>query len=225
MIGKGTLKALTSLLGLGCLGAMLVSVADGPSAWAQAGTTPGTGSQGSGSQATPPSNGNMGTSTPAAVGMREELVTVPVTVEEIDKKARSVTVKAPDGEKTTINVPADVKEFDKLKKGDKIEIDYYRSLAVEVLPPGTAPSAAQAQTTTAKGPAGRMGAKQITGSAEVVSMNRASNSVTIKGADGKQRTVAVQDPGMQKRLQAIKPGDVVQLTYTEAIAAKIRPKK
>ena len=58
----------------------------------------------------------------------------------IDKSARKVTVKTPDGEKTEIQVPSDVKEFDKLKVGSKIDVDYTESIALAMAPKGTKPS-------------------------------------------------------------------------------------
>ena len=45
-------------------------------------------------------------------------------VTAVDKSARKLTIKRPDGEKTAIQVPADVTGFDKLKVGDKIDVDY-----------------------------------------------------------------------------------------------------
>ena len=60
-------------------------------------------------------------------------------------------------------------------------------------------------------------------SAEVTSVDAANNKVSFKGPKGQVRTVTVQDPAMQKKLPGLKPGQVVQFTYTEAVAASIRP--
>src|SRR5689334_13896242 len=61
---------------------------------------------------------------------QSRLTHMTATVSAIDRSDRSVTLKAADGRETTINVPNDVKAFDTLKTGDKIDIDYYESLAV-----------------------------------------------------------------------------------------------
>jgi hypothetical protein len=53
-------------------------------------------------------------------------------------------------------------------------------------------------------------------------MISAANKVTFKGPRG-VRTVEVQDPSLQAKLPSLKPGQVVQLTYTEAMAASIQP--
>ncbi len=62
---------------------------------------------------------------------------------------------------------------------------------------------------------------QIT--AEVVSVDVANNKVTLKGPKGNHKTITVADPAIQKKLPNLKPGQVVQFTYTEAMAVGIRP--
>src|SRR4029079_16468553 len=126
--------------------------------------------------------------------------------------------KRPDGEKTEIQAPEDVKAFDRLKVGDKIDIDYTESVALGIVPPGTKPSATE-RTTAIPGAAGR----EVTVSAEVVSVDAAHNKVTFKGPRGMLRTVNVQAPTLRSRLPNLKPGQVVVLQYTEALAAAIQP--
>jgi hypothetical protein len=158
------------------------------------------------------------TPTPAAV--EEDLVTIPVTVEDIDKKNRTMTVRTADGDRIPLTVPADVQGFDKLKKGEKIDIDYYRAVAVRVVPAGGAGTASQ----TANAPAAQGGkGPQMTGSGHVTSVNRSDNTAKVKEQNGKTQTMSVRDPSVQNEVQAIKPGDLVEITYTEAVLAAIRP--
>jgi ribosomal protein S1 len=65
--------------------------------------------------------------------------------------------------------------------------------------------------------------REMTVSGTVVSIDPKFNKVTFKGPRGDVRTVTVQDPDMQKKLHRLKVGQVVQITYTEAMAAAIRP--
>ena len=67
--------------------------------------------------------------------------------------------------------------------------------------------------------------KQTTVSAEVMDVDVANNKVTFKGPKGNARVVTVEDPDMQAKLPSLKPGQVVQFTYTEAVALAIQPKK
>ena len=57
----------------------------------------------------------------------------------------------------------------------------------------------------------------------MVSVDQAANTVTFKGPQGKIRTVNVEDAALQAKLATLKPGQVVQFDYTEAVAADIRP--
>jgi hypothetical protein len=141
-----------------------------------------------------------------------------VMVTAIDKDARELTVKKPGGEKQTFQVPSDVTAFDKLKVGDKIDVDYGESLAVSMLPPGSKPSMSS-RSARVPGASG----KETTVSAEIVSVDPATNHVTLKGPKGNLQTLAVQDPSMQARLPNLKPGQVVQFTYTEATIVTIQP--
>jgi hypothetical protein len=148
-----------------------------------------------------------------------------VDVTAIDRPNRTATLVNAEGETKTVKVPSDVKSFDALKVGDHVDIDYYESIALKLLPKGTKPSMSQ---TTASSPMGQggggvaAGARETTVSAEIISVDPRTNKITFKGPRGNTQTVSVSDPEMQKKLPTLKLGQVVQLTYTEAVAASIR---
>jgi hypothetical protein len=144
-------------------------------------------------------------------------------VTAIDKSSRTVTVKTDAGETRSFQVPTEVKSFDKLKKGDKIDVDYTEAIAVSMMPPGTKPSASEksAMMKTGKG-AGAAG-RQMTISGEITNVDTANNTVTLKGPKGQVETIDVQDPENQAKLPSLKPGQVMQFTYTEAMAVSITP--
>lgn len=156
---------------------------------------------------------------------RSKTVHDTVTVTAIDKSARMLTVKNEAGEPRSIQVPAEVKAFDKLKKGDKIDVDYTESVALSMLPPGTKPSASEKEMMAKTANEAGMRSKQVTISAEILEVDAASNKVVFKGPKGNARVVNVSDPEMQAKLPSLKPGQVVQFTYTEAVAVAIQPKK
>lgn len=70
---------------------------------------------------------------PGMVAM--ETSTIVATVLEIDQKNRMLTVQGPKGGIVTINVPADMKTFDSLKKGDQISAVYSEAIAISVRSP------------------------------------------------------------------------------------------
>lgn len=61
-------------------------------------------------------------------------VQVAATIENVDPKTREVTLKGPEGKSKTIKVKEDVKNFDRLQKGDQVVIRYTEALAVKVEP-------------------------------------------------------------------------------------------
>jgi Cu/Ag efflux protein CusF len=171
--------------------------------------------------AAPPSGtmeGRSATETGGAMPSRSETTHATVVVAAIDKPARKLTIKNLSGEKMTFHVPADVKSFDKLKVGDRVDVDYTESIAVSMLPPGSKPSMTERQAAVPGG-AGR----EVSLSAEVISVDAANNKVSLKGPRGQIKTITVQDPEMQSKLSSLKPGQVLQVTYTEAIATAIQP--
>jgi hypothetical protein len=57
------------------------------------------------------------------------------TVLEVDSKNRLLTAQGPKGGIVTIKVPAEMKTFDSLKKGDKISAVYSEAVAISVKSP------------------------------------------------------------------------------------------
>jgi cold shock CspA family protein len=153
---------------------------------------------------------------------RTQLVHAVATVKGINRGTRSVTLKKDDGEETSIYVPEAVKGFDTLKLGDKVDVDFYESLAISMAPTGTKPSMSERKGQSVDIGGGVTG-REMKMSAEVVSVDPSANTVTFKGPKGNMRTVYVADAALQQKLASIKPGQVVQFDYTEATAATIRP--
>jgi hypothetical protein len=148
-----------------------------------------------------------------------------VVVTGIDRGTRGVMLQNAAGDKRTVIVPPDVKAFDTLKVGDRVDIDYREAMAISILPPGSKPSMSERTSGTRMGEGAGAGgmSREMTVSAEIVSIDTAANKVTFKGPKGHMKTVSVADPAMQKKLASLKPGQVVQFTYSEAVAAAIRP--
>jgi Cu/Ag efflux protein CusF len=147
-------------------------------------------------------------------------VDVTATVAKIDQKTRLVTLKADDGEEYTFVASADVANLDQVKKGDLVTATYTEALVYEVKQGGKA----GAETTEAAAVA-PLGAKPAGGVAEettvtvkVAAINAKAPSVTFKGPEGKTRTIKVKDPS---KLQGVKVGDTVQITYVEAVGLKV----
>jgi Cu/Ag efflux protein CusF len=150
------------------------------------------------------------------------------TVEKVDMKKREITLKDENGKSVKLSIPKDVKNIQGLKKGDKIDVDYYQSLALSLEKkgaPGEKPSAEETQMTErtpAKLPGGVM-AKQMSATVDVVNVDTSNNTITVKTQGGEQDTINVTDPQMQQHLANIKPGDKIHVKYQEAVAIKVMP--
>lgn len=155
---------------------------------------------------------------------RLQLVHTTATVSSIDHGARTMSIKTESGEETSIEVPAAVKQFDKLAVGDKIDLDYYRSMTVSMAPSGSKPSMSERKGRMVDVGGGLRG-REVTMTAEVISVDPGANTVTFKGPKGNIRTVNVQSPALQAKLPSLKPGQVVQFDWVEAVAASIQPAK
>ena len=157
--------------------------------------------------------------------LAEEYVEGEAVVQAVNKTDRTVTLRNAEGQSNTIKVPADV-NLDRLKKGDTVVIGVYQGLSLRVLPPGSAAlGATAAGGSTAPGqPEGRVWGQQLVVVNEVTAIDLVAYTATLRGADGQSRTVAVKDPQMQDRMRNLRVGDLVELTYSEALAAKVLPK-
>jgi hypothetical protein len=155
----------------------------------------------------------------------EEYVEGEATVVAVNHAARSVTLSNAQGAVTTVKVPADV-DLNRLKVGDTVLIGLFQSLSARVLAPGSAMVGTTVATgSTPPGQAsGRVWGQQVNVVAEVTAIDLSAHTVTLRGSDGQARTIAVKDPQMQQRMTNLKVGDLVELAYSEALAARVVPK-
>jgi Cu/Ag efflux protein CusF len=161
-----------------------------------------------------------------ATGMKEERQRpIMGTIESIDKDNRMVTLTDDQGNKKTVAVPTSLKGFDRLKVGDKVNVTYSESIAVGIGKPGEKPSVVTREGAET-GP-GHSGAamKQIQATAEVMGVDAKKHKVTFKKPDGTVQTVTVDDPSLREKLSSVKPGDSIEVVYTEAVAGTITPAK
>ena len=164
------------------------------------------------------------TRTPGAVQAVQSTKTT-ATVSGINPASRVISLQRPDGQVVEIRAGAEVKNFDKLKVGDKVAVDYTQSLSLELKKGSTgAPKRIESPPTVSRtpgdpNPGATIGAK-VTLLADVVSVNQKAHSVRLLGVEGKMVDLQVPDPEQLKR---IKKGDQVQAVYTEALALKVEP--
>lgn len=153
-----------------------------------------------------------------------DAVSVTATVASVDLATRTVELKGADGKTASIVVPASIENLDELKVGDTVTATYAVALAAEILKPGE--QAAPAAVSAAKQGGGEIvSAQQVSALVKIDSIDLATNSVTLTGPKGNTRTLKVKRPELQEKLKTLKPGDQVQITYTEAMAITVERKE
>jgi hypothetical protein len=150
-------------------------------------------------------------------------VTVTAKVISVDQKTRKVKIKTDDGKKYSFIAGDNVVNLPQVKKGDIITAVYTEAIGYEVRKhnkqTGVAVTNAAAAAEPGQKPAGAV-MQQTTVAVSVTAIDPTVPSVTFQGPDGETKTIKVKDP---KKLEGVKVGDVVDITYTEAIAIKVDP--
>jgi Cu/Ag efflux protein CusF len=150
---------------------------------------------------------------------------VTATVTAVDPATRTVTLKGKDGKVKEVAMGAEVRNFDQLKVGDVVQVEYKEALALSLKKDGGPPaSAAQKETVSRAAPGAKPGgsaAREVTVTADVVAVNPSAKTVTLRGPAGNLVDMMVEDPA---QLKGIKKGDQVQAVYTEALAVSVMPK-
>lgn len=179
-------------------------------------------------QGTTPMGNQQGSQMGAPTGQKTaQVISVTATVDKVDAQKRELFIKGPDGNPVMLQVPENVQNLDNLKPGDQVQLDYYQSVALSLQKkagPMLSEGTFSAKPASGNMPGGMMG-QQIDATAKVKKVDLDKNTVTIMGPQGKMDTITVKDPQLKQELAKVKPGDAINVTYTEAMAITASPKK
>lgn len=153
-------------------------------------------------------------------------VTLQGEITALDKASRAVTVTGSDGASLEFVAGPDVRNFNQLKVGDKVTLDYQSAVALELQPAGSA----QVGVTTAQGstvaiPGAKPGgtaARTVSLVTEVAAVDPVANTIALRGPRGNTQIIAVQREDLRAKLPNVKRGDLLRISYTEAVAVSIR---
>ena len=150
-------------------------------------------------------------------------VTVTAKVTSVDQKTRKVKIITDDGKKYSFIAGDNVVNLPQVKKGDIITATYTEAIAYQVRKhnkeTGVMVTQAAAAAEPGQKPAGAV-MEQTTVAVTITAIDPTVPSVTFKGPKGGIKTIKVKDP---QKLNDVKVGDVVDITYTEALAIKVDP--
>ena len=144
-------------------------------------------------QATPPATAVIAASAPGKGGVAGA-VKVTATVVALDRGTRTATLKGAKGKIVDVVVPPEAKNFDQIRVGDLVTVEYLRALTLELKGPGSIRSGSS-QAASAPAPAGAVAggsaARQVVIMANVTAVNAKENVVTLRGPKGNSVDVTV----------------------------------
>jgi hypothetical protein len=112
-----------------------------------------------------------------------------------------------------------------MKKCDQVVATYHQSVAFEVVKAsekklGATVEGGMARAKPGEQP-GAIGASTLKVVADIVKLDRTHQQAVLKGAEGEQITVDVENP---ENFDKVKVGDRVEITLTEAVAIDVQPR-
>ena len=143
-------------------------------------------------------------------------------VRGIDKAARTVILQFPDGREEAVTAGNEVRNFDRIKVGDTVQIEFARLTSIVTQPRGSGPGVTERSSMdrAAVGEMPRASAVSTTQVTEVVdAIDLGRRTVTLRGPQGLTRTVPV--PPEVQGLETVKRGDEVVIRRTEAAAISV----
>lgn len=164
---------------------------------------------------------------PKAVDMKADAVrlTATGTITAIDPATRMVTVKGQNDRTVVFTAGPSVRNFDNMKVGDKVAVDYETAVAIALRKGATGREKLETEAAV-RAPAGGMPggavAKITTIVARIENVDRKRSTATLQGPEGRYVVVKVRDPQVMKD---IKPGEEVAIAFYEAVGIAVRPAK
>ena len=151
------------------------------------------------------------------------VVTASATVTAIDLTTREVTLRRDSGSTFTVVAGPEVRNLPQIRVGDTVHVDFHEALAIELKKGGTGAPASRSETATRSRaePGQRPGGvatRETVIVADVIAVNAANQTVSLRGPGGRVVDLNVRDPEQFKRIAV---GDQVEASYTEAAAVSI----
>lgn len=144
-------------------------------------------------------------------------------VDAVDREARTITLKGPEGNTHTIQTDADSNNIDRIEVGDKVDVEFVQNMTIEVfandgMQPGEGVMAVAGRNVEGETPAGMEMITTIT-TAVVEDINIEANTFKLRWPGDEIKEYEAQNP---ENLRKAAVGDLVVTTYTEALALSLQ---
>ena len=151
-----------------------------------------------------------------------QTVILTAVVEAINHETREVTLRGPEGNAVSFVASEDARNLGQVKVGDIVLAEYVQSMSIEVFANDGSEPGAGALSVAARTVEGEMPGVAVMDSvvitATVVDINIEDNTFKLKGPEGEITQYTARDPENLKKSEV---GDLVVITYTEAIALSV----
>lgn len=144
------------------------------------------------------------------------------TVERVDPSAHMVQLRDEQGHRFAVE--AGDAALTRVKPGDTIDVKYQESVAFALKEPETTPQAADTKVreSTEQTASGEVQfGRQISTTVQILTVAPQGTSVEFRVPEGPVRTVAIDDADSQRKVANLRPGDSVEVTYTEKLALAV----
>jgi len=148
-----------------------------------------------------------------------QTVQLTTVVEAIDRQARTVTLKGPQGNTRTLQAREDSNNIDMIEVGDLVNVEYVQNMSIEVfandgMEPGAGVMGATATNKEGEAP-GVMEMESTVVTAVVEDIDIEANTFKLRWPEGEVMQYEAQNPDNLKKADV---GDLVVITHTEAVA-------
>ncbi len=143
-------------------------------------------------------------------------------VEAINHETREVTLRGPEGNSVSFVASEEARNLPQVNVGDIVTVEYVQSMTIDVIAndgiePGVGELGAMARTAEGEMP-GVAVVDSVVVTAIVEEINIEANTFKLKGPDGEITEYTARNPENLKKSEV---GDLVVITYTEAIAISV----
>ena len=158
-------------------------------------------------------------------GGTQETVEAKARVVAIDRDARIVTLEGEDsGDWWVIEAGPQVRNLEQVDVGDMVTVRYTEAIAWQVKKasqgaPGVVESTGMERAQAGEKPGGVVG-REVTVTTTVTDVDLPNGTVTLTGPRGHSQTVKATNMANLRKVQV---GDLVDITYSEALAVSVEP--
>ncbi len=152
-----------------------------------------------------------------------EVQEIEAIVMAVDAEARVLVLRGPAGNEVVFHVGPEVRNLRQVEVGDILRVSYYTGFVFSMAEPGNAGAEAEIMAGRAEEGArpGAMVGATTRQTVEILSVAPDGTAVSFRDADGRLQSIDVPREEGQAFARKLRPGDLVDIQYTEAIAVGV----